>query len=148
MAHAFTVFGVLAGRDVHAVLVEDWRGVDLAWALGGWVLKRLAVLVGFVLGRVEIGPEHFFEVGRILFLFAVQHGAREHGDDLGAVALLGFGVQRVKHPVAAAEEHQILVAHLSGRGGGPLAMEDARSDAGIVFGDQLAGLGIERDEAR
>ena len=147
-AHALTVLGILTRGHVHAVLVEDRSGVDFAGTFGGRIFVSLARLVGLVLGRVEVSPEHLLEVVGVLVFVTVERRTGQNGDDLGAVTLLRLGVEGVYHAVATTEEHEVLAAHLAGGGRGPLAVENPRANAHVVFTDQLAGLGVERDEAR
>src|SRR5262249_26692843 len=67
ITQSLAVLGVLADRDVDAVLVEDGRGDHLAGTLGGRVLERLAVLHP-VLGRVAVvAPELLEESGPVRF---------------------------------------------------------------------------------
>ena len=61
---------------------------------------------------------------------------------------MGSAAKRVEHAVAAAEEDLPLAVDLARRRRAPLAVENARADAGVVLARDLAGLLVQGDEAR
>src|SRR5262249_40347163 len=119
---AFTMFRILAHGNIDAVLIKDWRGVDLTGAFRGGIFGL------FSIGRVAIILSDRLKKCAVPFLDR-------------------FRIERIAKTIASAEEDQLAAIDNAEGRGTPLSVKDTRADVGIIFGKEFAGLGVQGNKA-